>query len=456
METTTNVKENPLGVLPEQKLLKQFAVPSIVAMLVSSLYNIVDQFFIGNTVGELGNAATNIAFPMTTSCIAIALMFGIGGASAFNLAMGQGDTKKAGKYLANSAVLMTLLGVVLSVVTLAFLTPLLVFFGSPNDVLPYAQEYTRITAIGFPFLILSSGGGHLVRADGSPNFTMAINMTGAIINTVLDALFVLVFRWGMTGAAAATVIGQVIAALMVVWYLRHPKTVQLKKEDFIPTTQTALRIMSLGTAPCFNQLSLMVVQIVTNNTLKYYGAQSIYGDSIPIACAGISMKVFQVMFSFIIGISQAMQPVVSYNYGARKYGRVKKAYSLALLWAAVISVISFLLFQIFPRQILALFGNGSDLYFAFGVRYFRIYFFGIFIGFVQPITANFFTSIGKPGKGIFLSLTRQILFLLPLLVILPIFMGIDGVMYAGPIADLTAFIACTAMMLSELRKPEYA
>ena len=208
--------DNPLGYVPENKLLRQFAIPSIIAMLVSSLYNIVDQFFIGNAVGELGNAATNIAFPLNTSCVAIALLMGIGGASTFNLSMGRGDSKGAGKYIGNSATVMLVLGVVLSAVTLLFLAPLLRFFGSPEEVLPYAMEYTRITALGFPFLILSTGGGHLVRADGSPKMTMAINIVGAVVNTVLDAIFVFGFGWGMTGAAAATVIGQVIASIMVI------------------------------------------------------------------------------------------------------------------------------------------------------------------------------------------------------------------------------------------------
>ncbi len=191
--------DNPLGYVPENKLLRQFAIPSIIAMLVSSLYNIVDQFFIGNAVGELGNAATNIAFPLNTSCVAIALLMGIGGASTFNLSMGRGDSKGAGKYIGNSATVMLVLGVVLSAVTLLFLAPLLRFFGSPEEVLPYAMEYTRITALGFPFLILSTGGGHLVRADGSPKMTMAINIVGAVVNTVLDAIFVFGFGWGMTG-----------------------------------------------------------------------------------------------------------------------------------------------------------------------------------------------------------------------------------------------------------------
>lgn len=448
--------DNPLGYVPENKLLRQFAIPSIIAMLVSSLYNIVDQFFIGNAVGELGNAATNIAFPLNTSCVAIALLMGIGGASTFNLAMGRGDSKGAGKYIGNSATVMLVLGVVLSAVTLLFLAPFLRFFGSPEEVLPYAMEYTRITALGFPFLILSTGGGHLVRADGSPKMTMAINIVGAVVNTVLDAIFVFGFGWGMTGAAAATVIGQVIASIMVIVYLSHYQTVPLHRDAFLPKAEVVLSVVSLGAAPCFNQLAMMLVQIVLNRTLKYYGGLSIYGESIPIACSGIIAKVSMIVMAFVIGISQGLQPIVSFNYGAKKYGRVKKSYYMAIRISAVICVISFVLFQAFPRQIISIFGNGSELYFDFGVNFFRKYLFFICLCFMQPISANFFTAIGKPKKGIFMSLTRQIIFLLPLLLILPRFMGINGVMYAGPIADLVATIVCTILVVLEMRRPEFA
>lgn len=452
----TNTSQNPLGTVPESKLLKQFAIPSIIAMLVSSLYNIVDQFFIGQKIGELGNAATNIAFPLTISCIAIALLFGIGGASAFNLTMGEGDkSHKAGKYVGNSAVLMVLCGLVLLLITEIFLKPMLLFFGSPDNVLPMAMTYTRITAIGFPFLILSVGGTHLVRADGSPKMTMIVNLVGAVINTILDALFVFVFEWGMAGAAFATIIGQFVSFMIVVRYLYHFKTVSLSYQDFKLNKETSLRILSLGTAPCFNQLSLMLVQIVMNKTLKHYGALSPYGEAIPIACAGIITKVSQLVMAFIIGISQGLQPIVSFNYGARQYSRVKKSYYLAIRSGAIIAVISFIMFQLFPRQIISIFGDGSDAYYQFSTNYFRIFLFFMFLCFIQPITSNFFTAIGKPKKGIFLSLTRQCIFLVPLLLILPLFMGIDGVMYAGPVADFTAAMVCTIMIIRELHRPEF-
>lgn len=446
---------NPLGIIPVNKLLNSFAIPSIIAMLVSSLYNIVDQFFIGRSVGELGNAATNINFPLTISCISIALLCGIGGAAAFNLSMGAGNDEKAGYYIGNAAGIMLIGGAVLSITALSFTDPLLRFFGSPDEVLPYARTYMRVCACGFPFTVLSAGGGHLVRADGSPRFCMVINVTGAVINTVLDAAFVFGFHWGMFGAALATVIGQIAASMLVIWYLTKFKTVRLSLQHFIPRRDYAGRLASLGTAPCITQLSLMVFQIVMNKSLKYYGSLSEYGESIPIACVGIISKVSQVAFSFVIGISQGMQPIVSFNYGARSFRRVKNTYLLALRNSAFITGTAFILFQLFPRQIIGIFGKGSDLYFKFGVRYFRVYLFFIFLCFLQPLTSNFFTAIGKPKKGIFLSLTRQIIFLVPLILIFPLFMGINGIMYAGPVADIMAALAAFVMVRREFSRPEF-
>ena len=437
------------------ELLRKFAIPSIIAMLVGSLYNIVDQFFIGQAIGELGNAATNITFPLTTACIGIALMFGIGGASNFNLTLGEGDAEKAKYFIGNAVTMMLLLGVILMGTVLLFTTPILHLFGSPDNVLPYAKTYATVSAIGFPALILSAGGAHILRADGSPRMTMIVNVIGAVVNTVLDATFVFGFRWGMMGAALATIIGQYVAAGIVLWYLPHFKTVKLGRDTFLPRGSVIRRIVSLGMAPFFNQISFLIVQVMMNNSLKYYGGLSEYGESIPIAVAGIVMKVFQVAGSFVIGLSQGLQPIASFNYGAGKYGRVKKAYYSATGAGAAICIVAFLVFQLFPRQILSVFGNGSELYFAFGERYVRIFVFFVCLFFMQPITSNFFTAIGKPGKGIFLSLTRQIIFFIPLLLLLPLFFGIDGIIYTGPIADFLAAAICFVMIALELRKPEF-
>lgn len=441
---------NPLGVQPVNRLLSQFAIPSIISMLVGSLYNIVDQFFIGQRVGELGNAATNIAFPLSTSCLALALLIGIGGSSAFNLAMGSGHEKRAVNIMGNAVVLLAGSGLVLSIITLLFLKPLLLFFGSPKSVLPYAMEYTKITVFGFPFLLLSTGGGHLIRADGRPRITMLCNLVGAVLNTILDALFVFGLNLGMSGAALATIIGQIVSGALAIGYLMHGKTVTIRRENLRIKWENVTRIASLGMAPCSNQVAMMVVQIIMNQSLKHYGSHSIYGENIPIACAGIITKVNMIFMSFVIGLSQGLQPIASFNYGAGKKGRVKEAYIKAISIGAVLAVIAFLMFQFFPRQIISIFGDGSELYYQFAIRYFHVFLFFTFVNFMQPITSNFFTAIGKPKVGSFLALTRQILFLLPLILLFPLFLGIDGIMYAGPVADCLAAVVCFIMVYREL------
>lgn len=450
-ETKAN-RSNPLGVTSVDRLLLQFTIPSIVAMLVSSLYNIVDQFFIGRSIGELGNAATNISFPLSISCVALALLFGVGGASSFNISMGKGEQETAVRYLGNAAVMLFGCGIILCAFSQLFLNPLLTFFGSPDAVLPYASVYTRIVSLGFPFLILTTGSAHLIRADGRPKLAMFCNLTGAVINTFLDALFVFGFQWGMAGAAAATVIGQIFSAGLSLWFLAHAQTVAIRRSHLTIRRDTLLRIVSLGMAPFSNQVAMMLVQIVMNKSLKYYGSLSVYGESIPIACAGIITKVNQVFLSFIIGISQGLQPIVSFNYGAKKYGRVKKAYLHAAAAGFVLALTAFILFQTIPRQIISIFGSGSEEYYRFAVRYFHIFLFFTFLNFLQPITSNFFTAIGKPKRGIFLSLTRQIIFLLPLLLLFPLFLGIDGIMYAGPIADLAAGVTAILMVAHEFSR----
>lgn len=452
MDKGQTVKENPLGSEPVGSLLQRFAIPSIVAMLVGALYNIVDQFFIGQKIGELGNAATNVAFPLTTTCIAFALLFGIGGAAAFNLTMGEGNDKKAAHYVGNAVSLLFISGVVLAVLTQIFLTPMLQFFGSPDNVMDYAATYTRITSFGFPLLVFSTGGGHLIRADGSPKYTMLCNLSGAVINTILDPIFIFGLDMDMAGAALATIIGQAVSFLLAVRYFSRYKTVRLTARHLIPRWAYTGKMIALGAAPAFNQAAMMVVQIAMNKSLTHYGALSVYGESVPLASAGIINKVAMLFFSVIIGISQGMQPIVSFNYGAKQWDRVKRAYVLAIRSGFMVSLTAFCLFQLMPRQIISIFGSGSEAYFDFAASYFRIYMFFTFANFVQPISSNFFTAIGKPSKGIFLSLTRQILFLLPLLLIFPLLMGIDGIMYAGPSADLIAALVSGGLMYKELRR----
>ena len=446
--SSENIKQgNPLAEEKIGRLIARFAVPAIISMLVSSLYNIVDQIFIGQGVGMLGNAATNIAFPVSIICTATALLLGIGSASNYNLEAGAGRNDRAAEIAGNGLAMLVICGVVIGAVVLIFLKPLLHLFGVTKEILPYAQDYTGITAIGIPFLILTTGGNHLIRADRSPTYSMTCMLTGAILNTILDPLFIFACHWGIKGAAAATVIGQVVSGLMVIYYFARKRKMELKRSMFLPKAGYLKMIVSLGMASCINQIAMAIVQITMNNTLRYYGAQSMYGSEIPLACVGVISKVNMVFMAIAIGISQGCQPIWGFNYGARNYGRVREAYRKAFAICIVLGVVFFGCFQLFPRQIVSIFGSGSEAYFHFAERYFRIFMFVTFLNGIQPMSSGFFTSIGKSKLGIVVSLTRQIIFLLPLILIIPLFMGIDGVMYAGPIADGAA--ALVAIIFAE-------
>jgi len=435
-------RKNPLAWEKISRLIVKFAIPAIISMLVSSLYNIVDQIFIGQGVGMLGNAATNIAFPISIICTATALLLGIGSASNFNLESGAGRPEKAARIAGSGLAMLAVCGVLIGVTVLMFLDPLLHLFGVTPDILPYARDYTGITAFGIPFLILTTGGNHIIRADRSPAYSMICMLTGAIINTVLDPLFIFVFHWGIKGAAAATIIGQILSGLMVIYYFARRCNMTLETSMFRPRAEYVKAIASLGMASCINQIAMAAVQITMNNTLKHYGAQSMYGADIPLACAGVISKVNMVFLAICIGISQGCQPIWGFNYGARNYGRVREAYRKAFSICMTVGILFFVCFQIFPRQIVSIFGSGSEEYFHFAERYFKIFMFMTFINGIQPMSSGFFTSIGKAKLGIVVSLTRQVIFLLPLILIFPVFMGIDGVMYAGPIADgAAAFVA---------------
>ena len=437
-ETNISQEQNPLGTAPVGGLIGKFAIPAIISMLVSALYNIVDQIFIGQGVGMLGNAATNVAFPVTTIATALALLLGIGGASNYNLEMGAGREKKASSIAGTALSTLVITGAILAVAVLLFLRPLLSLFGATTDVMPYAVDYLGITAVGLPFYALSIGGNHIVRADRSPTYSMTCVLTGAIINTILDPLFIFGFGWGIKGAAWATVIGQVISGILVVIYFGKFRKMYLELSMLKPSSECLKAIISLGMASCINQIAMAIVQIVLNNILRYYGGLSVYGSDIPIACVGVISKVNQVFMAICIGISQGCQPIWGFNYGAKKYDRVRLAYRYSMIACTAIATVFFLCFQLFPHQIVSIFGTGSDLYFQFAERYLKIFMFMTFANGIQPMSSGFFTSIGKAKLGIVMSLTRQVLFLLPLIVVFSLIMGIDGVMYAGPIADAAA------------------
>lgn len=449
-ETNISQEQNPLGTAPVGGLIGKFAIPAIISMLVSALYNIVDQIFIGQGVGMLGNAATNVAFPVTTIATALALLLGIGGASNYNLEMGAGREKKASSIAGTALSTLVITGVILAVAVLLFLRPLLSLFGATTDVMPYAVDYLGITAVGLPFYALSIGGNHIVRADRSPTYSMTCVLTGAIVNTILDPLFIFGFGWGIKGAAWATVIGQVVSGILVVIYFGKFRKMYLEMSMLKPSSECLKAIISLGMASCINQIAMAIVQIVLNNILRYYGGLSVYGSDIPIACVGVISKVNQVFMAICIGISQGCQPIWGFNYGAKKYDRVRLAYRYSMIACTAIATVFFLCFQLFPHQIVSIFGTGSDLYFKFAEHYLKIFMFMTFVNGIQPMSSGFFTSIGKAKLGIVMSLTRQVLFLLPLIVVFSLIMGIDGVMYAGPIADAAAFVLAILFARREL------
>lgn len=446
--------ENPLGTRPLGPLLFSLAIPAMIANVVNALYNIVDQIFIGQGVGKLGNAATSVSFPVTTICMAIGLMVGLGSASGFNLELGRRNEDKARKFVGTAASTLLLSGILICILVRIFMRPMLSAFGSTDAIMPYAMQYTGITSFGIPYLLFSTGTNPLVRADRSATYSMVSIVTGAVLNTILDPIFIFVCDWGIAGAAWATVISQVISAVMLALYFFRFKSVQFTASDFVPRARVLLDICRLGLNSLIFQGSNLLVQVVSNNMLRIYGAKSIYGAETPIAAAGIVMKIYVIFTSLIIGLINGAQPICSYNYGAGRYTRVRKTVRLFLTAAVIISVVMWAGFELFPRQIISIFGSsGNDeLYYEFAVKYMRTFLFFVFLNGVQICTATFFPSIGKAGKGAALSFSKQVVFIVPLLIILPKFFGINGVMLAEPVSDLLSFLMAVAFMIDEFRK----
>lgn len=444
--------ENPLGYEKIPKLLKDFAIPSIMAALVGSIYNIVDQIFIGQGVGYLGNAATNVSYPFSTICLAISLLVGIGSASRFSLYLGNKEPEAAAKAAGNGISLMVILGLAYFITGESLLPWLLKLFGATAEVFPFAKQYASVTLAGMPFLIVTNGMSNLIRADGSPGYSMACMVAGAIVNTILDPIFIFIFHWGIFGAALATILGQMLSFVMAIRYLRHFKTIHLEKSCFRPNLRESLKTCSMGISSSANQIAITFVQIVLYNSLTYYGAQTVYGSEIPLAACGIVMKTNAIILAIVVGISQGAQPIIGFNYGARQYMRVREAYLLAIKWNLIVSAIGFVLLQCFPQSIISLFGDGNKRYLEFAVLFMRIYLFMVLVNGVQLLSSSFFTAIGKAMTGAFLALTRQVFFLIPLILVLPLRFGIMGVLAAGPVADFSAFVLSVVMVSRELKK----
>ena len=442
---------NPLVRKPIYQLLIKYAVPSILAFLVSALYNIVDQIFIGNIVGHLGNAATTVSFPISTISTAIALLLGIGTASNYSIYKGRGDDERAERTVATGITgLLFFAGLELSLV-MTFINPLLKLFGASENIFQYAYDYTSITSMAIVFIVFSIALSHIIRADGSPKYAMMLNVVGAILNIVLDYIFMANLNMGIKGAAWATFIGQAVSFLLALYYIFFLKDNPIRKKDFKIHKEELAAILKLGSAACINQLAMVVVQIVMNNVMTHYGAMSKYGPDIPLAAVGIASKLYIVLIGFNIGLAQGGQPIIGYNYGAKIYRRVKDTYLTTIKISIIYSTIFFLLVEIWPQIFVNIFGKGNDLYMEFTIILLRITLIMTALNGLQPITANFYTSIGKARLGIFVSLTRQVLFYLPLIIVLPQFFVILGALYATPIADFIAFVLAMYFVVREFK-----
>ncbi len=446
MSNVAIVKRNPLGTERIGKLVLTFAVPSIISMVVNALYNIVDQIFIGQGVGYLGNGATNVVMPMTVMAIALSLLIGDGAAAYLSLKLGEGDEKSAVGGIGCSIWVMVIAGVILSVLFYLFLEPLCVLFGATEDILPYAMDYGRIISFGILFSSIDSGMAGMIRADGSPKYSMAGLLAGCITNIILDPVFIFVFHWGVKGAAWATIIGQILNAFLYVAYIRKFKSIRLDKECFRISGKVLAKISSLGVSSFITQIAIVVVMAVTNNILVSYGAKSEYGAEIPLTTIGITMKVNQIVSAILLGLATGAQPIFGYNYGSGQKDRVKQAYRMILTVSTVVLALAFFVFQSAPMSIVRIFGSESELYNEFAVKCFRIFLLACPINGLQMATGVFFQAIGKPAQATVLSLSRQIVYLIPATVLLPLAFGVEGALWAGPLADVLAFMTALVML----------
>ena len=425
---------NPLGTEPVTGLLIKYAIPTIISTLVGSLYNIVDQILIGHRIGFLGNAATTVAYPLTILCGALTLLISNGTAVNFNVLNGKNNKEEALAFIGNGLSLLVSAGLTLGVIIGIFTPWFSRICGATEQVYPYALTYIRVTAFGIPFLTITSGGTLFIRSDGSPRYAMICSLAGVALNFILDLIFLFPLNMGIAGAALATVLGQVFSALLVLLYMRRFKTGRLLPDHF-PVKRIRLKeIVSIGAAASLNQAAMLVMNLVLNSSLRYYGDMSVYGGSECLAAAGIVTKVNFLFYSTIIGCSIGGAPIMGFNYGAKQYGRVKETYYKILIYALTVGAIETLLFWVFPHQIIQIFGSGSGSYGAFALNYMHIFMLLVISGGLPPISMNTMSSIKKPKKGIMISLSKQ-LALIILLLILPRIFDIYGVLYAGPAAD---------------------
>lgn len=445
------------------KLLLKFSIPCVLSLLISSLYNLVDQIFIGNSrLGFLGNGATGVVFPVIVICQAFAWFFGDGSAAYLSICQGRKDTVRASKAIGTCFSLTLVISVVLMMVSLFLMDPILSWFGASENTMPLAKEYLFILAFFFPCFMITNMFECDIRADGSPLFSMMATGSGAIINIILDPIFIFVFDMGMKGAAIATVIGQVISMIICLCYLPKSKTFHLTMKDMIPNLKEAKEAFALGISTFITQIAIVVVSLTCNKVLTNYGALSKYGNDIPLSIMAIQTKVFTIVVNIVVGIVLGSQPIIGYNMGAGKIDRVKKTYFLILVCTLVVGLLFTVLFVFFPKAVLMIFGSvDDDLYVEFGEKFFRIFLCTITLCCFIKMSGIFFQAVGHPVEAILASLCRDILVFVPMLMLLAYLgerqeagNGINLCLYAPIIADVVGFTISLVLTVLLFRKME--
>lgn len=407
----------------------------------------------------MGDGATNVVFPITIVALALSLMIGDGGAAYLSLKLGEGDTAKARRGVGNALAMVIVVSILLAAVFLGFINPILNLFGATDVLRPYALEYGFVIGLGLPFMMIPAALNSMIRADGSPKYAMFSMILGAVINTVFDPIFIFVFGMGVRGAAIATVMGQVASFVFSIIYVFRFKNFRLTLADLRPQAAVCRNVLSFGISSFITQIAITIVMALSNNLLASYGAQSVYGSEIPLTAMGIVMKVNQILISILVGISTGAQPIIGFNYGAKNFHRVRKAFDIALVASEIVAVVGFLIFQFAPMSVVSLFGSEEGLYNEFAVLSFRIFLLLCPLTGFQTVAAIYLQAIGKPGKSALLSLSRQIIFFVPAALILPRFLGVLGVLWTGPVADGLAFLLALGLILYErnqLKKVSHA
>ncbi len=443
---------NPLGTERIARLLPRYAIPSIVSLLIGSLYNIVDQIFIGRGVGYLGNCATSILFPLTVIGLAFALLIGDGAAAHLSLCQGRNHTEGFDRCLGNGLLMGAAISVVYMAVFFLFTDELLTAFGATEATLPYAREYGTIIFWGMPFYVVSNLLSGVIRADGSPQRSLFAMASGAVFNIIFDPVLIFGFDMGVTGAAIATIGGQILSTAVAVDYLRKSKTFRLRKSSFRLCPSALKAALPLGISSFLTQFAIVRTSGVSNALLVVYGADSVFGPDIPIAVMGIVMKVFAICVSIAIGLAVGAQPIVGYNYSAGNYRRVQAAFNLVTGLTVAVCAVATVLFECCPQVIIRIFGEEGPAYTEFAMLGFRVYLCLITFTCFQKISGVFLQALGKPIQSIVVSISRDLLFQFPLMLILPRTFDLMGLLYAAPVADTLAFIVSFGFVAVQLKQ----